>query len=257
MSLTIAIKAEIIKTRRSAAFWLCLIGSAFIPLIFLLVYTLRPDRNYTRMLHDPWQTHFVEGWQSFSVFLLPMFVILTCSLIPQIEYKNNTWKQVFASPLSISNIFFSKYIAILAMVLVLFVGFNFFMLLCGVATDLLHPKYTFLESEVGWSQLIARNVRVFISLSGIIAIQYWLSLRFKNFIVPIGIGLALLISSMIVSSWEHIDKVPYAFPFISHAKANAANSARFLSSHEINAILYCLAFTALAFVDLRFRKERG
>jgi len=257
MSLVIAIKAEMIKARRSAAFWLCLVGSAFIPVIFFLIYTIKPDRNYARMAVDPWRTHFMEGWQSFSVFLLPMFVILTCSLIPQIEYKNNTWKQVFASPLSTGNIFFSKYISIIAMVVILFVSFNFFMLMAGVLSDVLHPKYTFLESAVGWARLFKFIVKSFVSLLAIIAIQYWLSLRFRNFIVPIGIGMVFLVSALIIVSWEHIDKVPYAFPFISYTKSGVSAQQGFLNAHEVNSIIYFVVFTLIAFADLRFRKERG
>ncbi|RYG32144.1 MAG: hypothetical protein EOO01_34585, partial [Chitinophagaceae bacterium] len=137
-----------IKNKRSAAFWLCLIGSAFIPFIFFLSYAIRPDLNYPRLEAHPWGTHMGKGWQNFSAFLLPMFVILTCSLIPQVEYKNNTWKQVFASPLSIGDIFFSKYLSIIGMVVFLFVMFNIFMLLAGVSANLVFSKYTFLHRAV-------------------------------------------------------------------------------------------------------------
>lgn len=256
MSLAIATRAEIIKNRRGAAFWMCLIGAAFLPLIYFLVYNLKPDRNYDRMAANPWVVHFQEGWQGFSIFLLPMFVILTCSLIVQVEYKNNTWKQVFASPLSTGNIFFSKYIGILVMVLFLLLMFNAFLLLAGVLTDVFHPKYTFLETKVEWGKLMNRTLKSFISLLAVVSIQYWLSLRFRNFIVPIAIGLAMLVVSMTLMSWEHIDKVPYAFPFLSYAKTSTV-SGRFLEKHEIYSILYFVVFTVLGFLDLRFRKERG
>ncbi|HKZ67721.1 MAG TPA: ABC transporter permease, partial [Chitinophagaceae bacterium] len=118
MSFIISTKAELIKTKRSASFWLSLIGSAVIPLIFFLVYVLEP-KNASRFQVKPWELHFTQGWQAFAAFLLPMFVILICSLIPQIEFKNNTWKQVFASPQSVGNIFFSKYLSIIIMILFL------------------------------------------------------------------------------------------------------------------------------------------
>ncbi|MCG2618094.1 ABC transporter permease [Terrimonas sp. NA20] len=256
MSLVIATRAEIIKNRRGAAFWMCLIGSAFIPFIYFLIYNLKPERNYDRMAANAWRVHFQEGWQGFSIILLPMFVILTCSLIVQVEYKNNTWKQVFASPLSTGNIFFSKYTGILAMVIFLLIMFNVFLLLAGVLTDVFHPKFSFLETEVGWGNLIRRTVKSFISLLAIVSIQYWLSLRFRNFIVPIAIGLAMLVASMTLMSWEHIDKVPYAFAFLSYAKTSTV-SGRFLENHEIYSLLCFVLFTVLGFLDLRFRKERG
>jgi hypothetical protein len=257
MSLVIATRAELIKNKRSAAFWLCFIGSAFIPFIFFLTYSIRPDLSYPRLAEEPWQVHLGKGWQNFSAFLLPMFVILTCSLIPQVEYKNNTWKQVFASPLSIGDIFFSKYLSIIAMVLFLFVMFNIFMLLAGVSANLVYSKYTFLHKAVDWTTLISINVRSFISLLAIISIQYWLSLRFRNFIVPIGIGLGLLVTALILMPWEHINKVPYAFPLLSFSQAATGKRAGLLATHEIYSIVYFLLFSLLAFADMRFRKERG
>ena len=257
MSFAIAIRAEMIKNRRGAAFWMCLIGSSFIPPIFFLTYVLKPERNYSRMAAHPWEVHFQSGWQAFSLFLLPMFVILSCSLIVQVEYRNNTWKQVFSSPLSLGNIFFSKYLSILCMILFMLVMFNVFLLAAGVFTDLIYPRYTFLEQPVDWGAAIKMNIRSFISLMGIIAFQYWLSLRFRNFIVPVGIGLTLLVATMVMMPWVHIDKVPYAFAFLSYTKSGAPSGAEFPASHEINSVLYFLLFTLVAFADMRFRKERG
>lgn len=260
MSLFIATKAELIKTKRSASFWLSLIGAAVIPLVFFLVYVLKPEKNYKTFEVKPWEIHFIQGWQAFSLFLLPMFVILICSLIPQIEFKNNTWKQVFASPLSTGNVFFSKYISIVMMILFLFLMFNVFMLLSGIVPNLLFSKYTFLDKPVDWVTLMKLNLKTFVSLLGIISIQYWMGLRFKNFIVPIGIGLGLLVTAMILSPWEHIDKFPFAFPYLTFSGV-IENKTKLVGplfkNHELNSIGYFALFTFIAFLDLRYRKERG
>ena len=261
MSFIISTKAEIIKTKRSASFWLSLTGSIVIPLIFFLIYTLRPDRNYEKLQVKPWEIQFLQGWQAFASFLLPMFVILICSLIPQIEYKNNSWKQVFASPQSIGNIFFSKYAAIVIMILFLFLMFNIFMILAGVVPNLIFSKYAFLKNSIDWAALLKLNFKTFVALLGIVSIQYWMGLRFRNFIVPIGIGLGFLVTAMILSSWEHIDKVPYAFPFLTFTSSMTENRTELagplLQNHELNSIGYFIFFTTLAFLDIRFRKERG
>jgi hypothetical protein len=258
MSFSISIRTELIKTKRSSAFWLCLIGSGFIPGIFFLMFVLRPKQFIPRFKEQPWDSHFIQGWQSFSAFLLPMFVILICSMIVQLEFKNNTWKQVFASPQSLGNIFFSKFITILLMILFLFVMFNFFMFGGAILANIIHKGFSFIHSPVNWTLLAKMNLKTFVSLLGIISFQYWLSLRFKNFIGPIGIGLGLLITSLILMSWEHIFKVPYAFPiltFMSVSKGGLKESL-FLN-HELNSIGYFIFFTALAFLDMKYRKERG
>jgi len=256
MNLLISTRAEMIKTKRSASFWLSLLGAGVIPTLFFLVYVIEPERNYSQ----DWDRHFLQGWQAFNAFLLPMFVILICSLIPQIEYKNNAWKQVFASPQTIGNIFFSKYLIILIMITFLFVVFNIFMLLSAIIPNFFYSKFTFLTKSIDWSQVYLLNLKTFVSLLAIISIQYWLSLRFRNFIVSIGIGLALLVSALILYQfrWEHIYKVPYAMPVLTmEGVLETRSTGPTLQNHELNSIGYFVFFTILAFLDMRFRKERG
>jgi len=260
MSLYNSIQSELIKTKRSASFWLSLIGAGVIPLIFFIAYTAKPDKMNPAQLMMPWEMHFFNGWGAFANFLLPMFVILICSQIPQLEYKNNTWKQVFASPQTIGNVFFSKYIAIMLMIFFLFLMFNVFMILSAVIPSLYHKNLTFLDKPLNLEQLFRLNLRTLVSLLGIISIQYWLSLRFKNFIVSIGLGLAFLVTSLILFGfgWEHISKVPYAFPVLTlTGTTKNGTGGPLLINSEWNSIGYFVFFTALAFLDMRYRKERG
>jgi hypothetical protein len=256
MSFLISVKAEMIKTKRSASFWVVVLGAGFIPLIFLLTYVLAPEKNYRRLLVLPWEQHFGIGWQALSSFLLPMFVILVCSLIPQIEFKNNAWKQVFSSPQSLGNIFFSKFFTIQLMILLLFLLFNLFMLGTGVLTSLINSKYIFLKSPINWGALFYLDAKTYLSVLGMSAIQYWLSLRFKNFIASIGIGLALLISSLIaIPFWDNVDKLPYAYPMLT--MQHFAPGYYSFEKHEIYSVIYLIAFLLLAFLDMKYRKERG
>jgi lantibiotic transport system permease protein len=259
MSFPITLRADLIKTKRSAAFWLCFLGAGFIPSIFLIGYLAKPQQAIERMKTLPWESHFQNGWQSFATFLLPMFIIIVCSQIIQIEYKNNTWKQVFASPQSLANIFLSKLVTIMVMTLFLFLMFNFFMVGCAVLVNLIHKDFTFLDNTPKWGLLLKMNVKTFVALLGIIAIQYWLSLRIKNFIVPIAIGLALLIGATILFSlWEHVDKYPYAFPILSFFSNSGGGSKKIeFQNHELNSIGWFITITVLAFLDLKYRKERG
>lgn len=255
MNIAASFKTELIKTKRSAALWVVVLGAGFVPFIFFLSYLVKPASNIKRLAKNPWAVHIGELWQAFSVFLLPMFIILICSLVLQIEYKNNTWKQVYASPQSYANIYFSKLSGIITMILLLFILFNLFSIGAAIVPNLFHKGFGFLDASFNWQKFIVLNIRLFISTLGIIALQYWLSMRFKNFIIPIGIGLASLIATLIAMRWEHIFKIPYAHPFLTMQFGEVKKG--FLQNHEWNAIGYFIAFTALGFLDMRYRKERG
>lgn len=258
MSFPIAISTELLKTKRSASFWLSIAGAAFIPSLFFLAYTFNSEEMMAELNDKPWQNLFDIPWQFLSAFLFPMFVILVCTLIPQIEFKNNTWKQVFAAPQSYGNIYFSKFVTIHILILFFFLLFNLFLFLTGVVVNLIHSGYSFLETPVHWEALLKLNVKTYISILGISAIQYCLALRFKNFIAPTGIGLALLVVSIIAAAvgWKHVFNIPFAHPILTLKYANLPNRP-FLENHEINSIIIFVAFLLIGFFDLRFKKEKG
>ena len=82
MSFPIALRAEVLKTKRTASFWLTVMGAAFIPALFFLAYTVKPEGSIKQLAPAPWTVHFLYGWQALSSFLFPMYIILICSPIP-------------------------------------------------------------------------------------------------------------------------------------------------------------------------------
>ena len=90
------------------------------------------------------------------------------------------------------------------------------------------------------------------------AIQYALSLRFKNFLAPVGIGLALLVGALIAFGigWKHIYKLPFAHPILTYTSMGKPNRP-LLENHELNSIAYCIGFLILGFIDMKFKKEKG
>jgi lantibiotic transport system permease protein len=257
MSFILSTQAEILKTKRTASFWLSIIGAAFIPTILFIALFTDPDAA-KNLAKDPWTRYFNMGWQILSVFLLPVYIILVSTLITQIEFKNNTWKQVFASPQSLGNIFFSKFLTIHLMILFCFFLFNVFMIVAAVTGNLFNPKYTFLDHSIDWEMLLRLNLKIYISILGISAIQYWLSLRFKNFVAPVGIGMALVIGGIIALNfhWGHIYKYPYSFPILTYDFTQKTGRP-LLENHEWNSIGYFVFFILLGFFDMKMRKEKG
>ncbi len=257
MTFIVSTQAEVLKTKRTASFWLSIIGAALIPTLFFLNLTIESNNAFKSFAADPWKKMFFSAWQILAV-LLPMYIILISTLIPQIEFKNNTWKQVFASPQTVSSIFFSKFLTIHIMILFCFILFNLLMILSGVLIDFVTPKFTFLERNIDWKTLLRLNVKTYISILGISAFQYWMSLRFKNFVAPVGIGLALVIGAVVSLNlnWPHIYKYPYTYPLLSYDSMKKT-SGPFLENHEWNSIGYFAFFMLVGFLDMKLRKEKG
>ncbi len=206
-----SVQSEWMKTRKSTASVLVLIGAFFIPSIIILMRFIQ--REKIALLYqspDFWQAHFFKNWQVMAFLLLPMGVILCVSLITQLEYRNNTWKQLHTTPQSFSIIFFSKLTVIVIMLLQFFILFNIGIYLSAII-PLLFSKATYPIQNIPWTTLLLANAKFFVASLPVLAIQYLLSLRFKNFMLPLGTGIVLLVASTFAIQWEYGYSIPFTY----------------------------------------------
>jgi hypothetical protein len=250
-----SLQSEMLKTKRTAAVWLSIIGGFFIPLIYT-IYALNKglclsDAAIPGM--NSWEIHFMSSMDKMASFLLPAGIILASSLLTQMEYKNNTWKQLHTTPQSYSMVFMSKFSAILILTFQFFLFFNIGVFLSGVIPCLV-SNGSFPDESIPWWFLIKANAKAFISCLPILALQYLLSFRFKNFVVPIGIGLVMLIGSLIALSWEHIYWSPYIHTML-HMMPDRENPSG-LGSHYWSLIQFA-CIMGISYIIYLKRKEKG
>lgn len=245
---------ELWKCRKSAAYWITIIGAAFIPLILMISYLARPDIFIKELGAHPWNEHFKAAMQPAAAFLLPMYTILVTSLVVQIEYRNNTWKQVYASPRSFADIYFSKYLVVHLLIVSCFVLFNMFLILSGYIANIFRPGYSFFATEVPWDRLFSITAKLYVSILAVTAIQYWISLRLRNYIAPVGIGLALLITGIMALQWEKIIYYPYAYTAVTFFKDGASKA---MGKQGVYSVIWMAAILALSFWDTINRREKG
>lgn len=249
-------KGEFLKSKRTAAFWLTFIGAAFVPVVSSIQLLARPDRLMPLLEKKPWQMIINDNWQAGAFFFLPMYVILVTSLVVQIEYKNNTWKQVYASPRTVADIFFSRFIVIHTLILSAFILFDAFIILTACTVNLVHKGYTFFDHSVPWNTLLTLTLKLYFSVLAITAIQYWLSLRFRNFIIPMGIGIALLITGFMIHQWEQLYCYPYMYPVVFFLR-EFQKRPEFINKAKVFDTTWFVVVLLIAFWDMATRKEKG
>ncbi|HTJ12447.1 MAG TPA: ABC transporter permease [Dinghuibacter sp.] len=253
----ISLRTEFMKIRRSAALWLVVIGSAFLPAIFFLMYTTKPDVFVKRLGKDPWMGHIAQGFEASCFFLWPMLIIVVASMVTQIEYRNNTWKQVLAAPLRIGDVYFAKYLVIQCLVLCAYVLFDVELVLFALLAEVFHPDYQFAHSSLPIHSILQMDAKSYISILGMTTIQYCISLRFKNFIGSIGVGLALIIAGLIMIPWDKVVYFPYAYSALSFIRNSATATEFKVLKHEYWSLGYFAAFLTLGYLDFFYRRERG
>lgn len=254
MNIQIAIRSEVLKMKRTASLYLCLIIALIIPLMTLLL-DYGSQEGIDILKKDPWKIYFDEASQGLYFLLLPLFIVLISTLLPQLEFRNNTWKQVFASPLPLQQVFLSKFLTIQGLILLFLVAYNGFMILSLIGINLKNPSLNLFAHRMDWDQLLLANAKTYISALAISALQFWMGLRYRNFIVPVGIGFVGWFAALIIVVEYHLDGrfLPFAYPLLVTAPRFDAMLPTILWSSAGYAFLFLL----LGWIDFSRRNVHG
>ena len=203
--------AEWLKRKRSLTTWLVIGSAAFVPTVVFASRVFRSSA-LTTMHADPafWQVLWRQTGEAMAVMILPFAAMLMVSLITQIEDRANGWKQLHAAPVSMWTIFVSKFVVICALIAATLLLFTGAVWLVGVLPPVFVSALSRPVAPFPWSALLWRDAVWFVDTLPIIAVQYALALRFRTFVAPMAIGLALWITSIGMMSWHYAWVLPYS-----------------------------------------------
>ncbi len=254
-----ALRSEWLKRRRSLGSWLIVVGASFTPAIVTVARVVRHaglPELYTA--DDFWTRLWSDSWESMAVFFLPMAAILATSLVTQIEYRNNAWKQVHTLPLGPATVFFAKLTVILVMMVQFFVLFDLGIYLSAVVPSLLVPGVPYPQAHLPAARFLADSARYFVDCLPIVAAQYLLSLRFRSFLVPIGFGFLAWVGALAAVSWRFGYLEPYAYSMLHYLVDKAARRV-FVPAWDLRvlALGWFILFLAAGYGLFATRAQKG
>jgi hypothetical protein len=252
-------QSEWLKTKRSLAFWMVVIGGFFTPSIVIVARLFHYDllqQIYAK--EDFWNALWKNSWESMALFFLPLGAILSTSLITQIEYKNNTWKQLHTLPLSFTTIFFAKLAVILVLMLEFFALFNVGIYLSALVPYLLVSGTPYPAQPIPYMFFLRENGLYFLDCLPIVALQYLISLKFKNFLVPVGLGFVFWITALGALSWKYGYIIPYTYGMFNYLKDVTETRAVVPDANvHLLAIGYFAVITLASYILYITKKEKG
>jgi len=255
MNFLISLRSELFKTKRTVVLYFTLAAAAFGPMMSML------DLVFDGVGQDHRQDIFNEllttKFMMTGAVVLPWFIILASTLLAQIEYKNNTWKQVLTSPQTKVNVFLSKFINIQLLIFLFLFTNNLCMILNAVILHFMEPSLNVLNQPLNGPEILATVVNNYVVLLALCSIQFWLGLRFKNFIIPVAIGISCwFFGSILVIQLKSgfADYFPYSFhmfpnfPEVKHKNLNAIHW---------RSVGYAILFLVIGFLNFRRRRMNG
>lgn len=252
-------QSELLKIKRSLALWIVIIGAFFTPAIVTVARIIQYKALPSIYSSDNfWAVLWQNSWESMAIFLLPLGVILTTSLITQIEFRNNTWKQLHTLPLNFTTIFFSKLAVIIVMMLTFFLLFNIGIYLSALVPYLIIAGVPYPKAPIPYESFYRQDLYYFIDCLPIVALQYLISLKYRNFLVPIGTGFVFLVGALASLSWKYGYIIPYTYCMFTYLKGGVVNKAVIPTINiHLLACAYFIGFTIAGYVLYISKEEKG
>lgn len=253
MSLSKSLRAEILKTRRTGPLYFTIAAAAFAPLMSMLDVFLEGTANYPKKgLFD---LVLLEKFQMTGFLALPVFLILICTLLPQIEYKNNTWKQVLTSPQTKGNVFAAKFINVQLLVVVFFIINLLLMFLLAGTLHLMDPSLNVFQQPINGYNVLLSRLNAYVAVLAICCMQFWLGIKFKNFITPVAIGIACWFAGTIFAM-QNFAFAAY-FPYSFHIHGKFPDYDPLNNTVGWASLVYALLFLIIGFWDFKRRRMHG
>jgi lantibiotic transport system permease protein len=246
------IKAELIKTKNSFTYLLIIIAAVFMPVATLYIFTSKWKLFVPANGQNPWIRFSEISWNPLGLLFIIFFVVLLICLLFNIEHKNNTWKHLFSLPVSKSTLYFIKLLTLFILVICFYVIFCFSLILSGYFAGVIQPKLQFTSHIPGYKTLLETCQHSFISSLGIIGIHFWLSIQFKNMIIPISFVVVCFVCLLLLleGNADEIRYFPYAYNYFSvKTPFVKLRQIGFLREHEIYSIIYFIIFTGFSYMD--------
>lgn len=246
------------KVKGTFTFWFTILGSLLIPFVYFLVYFFRYENFIPLEATNPWTAFIQSNLQAIAFLLFPLHVILTIAININIEHKENSWKKLFVLPVSRESIYISKLLFLLFQVFISLIIFSLSIFILGGILGLVHSELNFLNFYPELCSFSKLMVRLFISILGIFSIQFFLSLLFKNIIIPISLGVFMsIVATIIASAWKYSIYFPYAFPmkfFLDSVKPTTVDAFCGLSVSEVTSFVTFATVNILGLILLKFKK---
>ena len=197
-------------------FW----SSVLLPLVLCLLLFIGFFNHSDKLSHSPGMVLWLQFAGAIlgimGSLILPMLIVFIAYSVNSIEHKADTWKTLFSLPISKLSVYGAKYLYAFFLVFICLALFVIFTLGFGNLLGAIKPSLRFSEYHIE-GILSKVYLKLFLSSLGILSIQFLLSLLFRDFLKPMGIGFICTITGDIMAgnNWKYAWLFPYSHPLLA------------------------------------------
>ncbi|GHA57551.1 ABC transporter permease [Pontibacter akesuensis] len=208
-----SLSAETLKLKNTFSLWLAVLAPCALISMYVLVFWAKGE-HMVKDGANAWHAFAAQSFMVYTIMLMPIFIALLTSLTNGIEHKSNGWKHLYSLPLPKGAIYLAKASTVLGLVLLSNAVYVVAYLAAGFFLSLVRPDLGFDVVE-GLNIVYITCLKLYLSCFVIVALQFWLSMRWSSFALSMGVGTVAIITVMVAMRWEHIHYYPFAYPLMT------------------------------------------
>jgi len=213
----LSLQSEFYKSRKTLGFW----SAILLPLILMLLvsfgFFMKADKLTTLPPIGIWAQFAGIPMAVMGTLLLPMFIVFVAYSVNSIEHKSDTWKTLFTLPIPKWSIYSAKFLYAVFLIFLSLMLFATFTWAFGNLLGAIQPKLKFSGYHME-KELFQVYFKLFLASMGILSLQFIMSLLWKDFLKPMGLGFVGVIVGVIMvtaAKWEYAYALPYSQPLLA------------------------------------------
>ena len=244
------VNAEILKLKRTIALRMVFLAPLAVVALTGFMASQAPFSTLrTSNSINIWVSLTRVNLQFWGLLMMPLYITLQSALIAGVDHAENQWKALFARPIPRWTVYVAKLLMLIAMTIMSGAILISGVILAGVLLPHIAPGVD-LRSPIP----LGRMVQPIAEMTGLaflpLAIQHWVSLRWRSFSVAVGFGIvatvttfAMLMAAGQYGAWPQY--YPWALPLLVVSRHQQNITAALLLSITVGlaaSVAGCLDF---------------
>jgi len=206
-----ALSAELLKVKRTLAFWLTLLAPLPVALMLLMIFLQQGEQIGHR--DNRWYSLSQNSLVIWGLLMLPLFVTLETGLLSALEHNNKTWKQLYALPLPRWVVYAAKQLTGMGLIGLSMIVMVAMIVGVGLLLNLFRPTLGF-AAPIPWPTIIQTYLLTYLASWLIISLHLWVSAHWSSFVVAMGAGIVTTVAGVMVINSDWAKYYPWTLPFM-------------------------------------------
>jgi len=202
------IHIELLKTKRSLALLMMFLS----PLMVLLVNLLLLLNNKGVMIGEKgWSIFWLQNYAMWGYFMMPLYIALITALLNGIEHRTNGWRFMMTLPIKQKDLFLAK----LILAWLYLIGASAVLFVSIVTSIVCLEVFGINGADMFSFEMSQKLIYTTIACLAILTIQHIISWRWKNIVVPLGLGVVATMSIMQFSHSKYWHFNPWTYTLMT------------------------------------------